>query len=402
MQSIIDLPINCDVNFARRHKHQLEHFFQYFDALTNRELAEPLLAYTLHKDQFDDMGTLWVKENELDIRSMRLVQMIEGSYMSTAFFSKIPQYIGSRGYVYYSSATQDDDDMRALLRLINHADTTARLLEELYPHYQDRWEFGIYALLDDLRYKLIILDEYAERPADEENELLGTAVSLFYDYLQGLMPEAGEMVIYLARLRKSLLVTMENRAPAPLRSYKEADHPYLNLVFRDTLNAKLAGHTIDMMIGIRFGGSELPHLMRKHLPHARIIKVKVSNYSDVSLDGLDLKQLLPGSASVLILDDNILTGRTLESIVRSLRECKASAAYFGCVSYSAMKRYPQMIMEGHGVVNTEVLLRACVICESQYTKITSSKSYKNSSGVFDKVKAKLQKRMNDKSMGYKL
>jgi hypothetical protein len=59
-------------------------------------------------------------------------------------------------------------------------------------------------------------------------------------------------------------------------------------------------------------------------------------------------------------------------------------------------------MDGHGVVNPEILLASCTIGESQYTKITNRLSYKNSNGVFDKVKYQLQKRMNDKSMDYVL
>jgi hypothetical protein len=61
-----------------------------------------------------------------------------------------------------------------------------------------------------------------------------------------------------------------------------------------------------------------------------------------------------------------------------------------------------MLMDGHGVLNPEVLLYSCVVGESQYTKITNSQSYKNRNGVFDKVKSQLQRRMSDTNMEYKL
>ena len=103
----------------------------------------------------------------------------------------------------------------------------------------------------------------------------------------------------------------------------------------------------------------------------------VSNYSFVDQDDLAYINDINLKDGVLILDDNILTGRTLKKIVNVLQNRSINRIYFGCVTYSGMKRYPQMIMERHGVINPDVLRWSCVVDESPYTKITSSHSYKN-------------------------
>jgi len=105
---------------------------------------------------------------------------------------------------------------------------------------------------------------------------------------------------------------------------------------------------------------------------------------------------------VLVVDDNILTGRTLSEVVRQLKAQGCKKVYFGCVSYSGMRRYHQMLMENHGIVNPEVLLNSCLIAESHYTKITNTLSYKNKSGNFDKIKATLQKRLSFSNVRYVL
>lgn len=401
MQSIIDLAINLNVDYVRRHKHQLEYFFEDLQSKINAQSQEPLLAYTIDAHQFDEVGTLWVDKRHLDSKSLRLIQLIESSYMSTSFFSESTKAIGSRGYIYYSPALEDDDAMRAMLRLINHANTSIELLSSQYPVYKDRWEFGVYALLDDIRYKLLIIDECLDALAEENQSLLDTVALLFYDYLQGIMPTVQAVEAFTNEATKVLTSAIHSSVPLQIRSYKEADHPLYNLKFRDQLVSQLNGESVDAIIGIRFGGSELPHIVRKYLPAATIVKVRVSNYSG-STDEVVLPSSIGAHSKVLILDDNILTGRTLQLVIASLKKRKVGQAYFGCVTYSGMKRYPQMIMKDHGVVNTDVLRWSCVVGESQYTRIRNSRSYKNDNGVFDKVKSTLQRRMNDKIMRYKL
>lgn len=401
MQSIFDLSINFDVDYVRRHKHQLQHFFDDFQNKIAEEVKEPLLAYKITANDFDDVGTLWVNKTDLDAKSMRLIQLIERSYMSMSFFSETPKRIGARGYVYYSSAIEDEDKMRAVLRLINQTNSSTEALMELYPLYQNRWEFGIYALLDDIRYKLLILDECYAAFSQEGPGLLDQIVNLFYDYLQGTMPSVSAVENFCHSLDRVLTVLIHAPIPNRIRTYKEADNPLQNLRFRDTLIAKLKSSPVDTIIGIRFGGSELPHLVKKYIPGADIVKVRVSNYSDADQE-LSIPELRKDAENVLILDDNILTGRTLQLLIAALKQTSIKRAYFGCVSYSGMKRYPQMIMPHHGVVNMDVLRWSCVVAESQYTRISNSRSYKNSHGVFDKVKATLQRRMNDEGLRYKL
>ena len=403
MHNIGDLVVSMDVSFARRHKQQLSLFFKSFDEYHRSYVKTPLLSYKISPDQFDDLGTLWEKESEFDAKSMRLIQTIENSYLSTSFFiKKQPNLIGSRGHVYYCTAIKDTNDQRRITRLANFTDITARLIGNLYPLHAKRWEFGIYALLDDLRYKLLILDECFD-DGTIDTAVLQESVSIFYDYLQGIMPEASAMKSFIESVQQQIANVIQSEPNGRIRSYKEADNPLQNLTFRDTLVSRLGHLRVGSIIGIRYGGSELPFLLHKYLPHAPIQRVRISNYSGnksaIRNSGL---YCIDPSRPVLILDDNILTGRTLEVIVGKLKKMDVKDIYFGCVTYSGMKRYPQMIMDGHGVVNTDVLAWSCVVGESAYTKITNSGSYKNRNGVFDKIKYRLEKRMISDNMELEL
>jgi hypoxanthine phosphoribosyltransferase len=403
MHNIGDLVVSMDVSFARRHKQQLSLFFKTFEEYHKAYTKIPLLSYQISPSQFDDLGTLWKKESEFDAKSLKLIQTIENSYLSTSFFiKKQPNLIGSRGHVYYCTAITDTNDQRRMTRLANFTDITTQLIGQLYPSHAKRWEFGIYALLDDLRYKLLILDECFDEDVID-SAVLQESVSIFYDYLQGIMPEVATMRSFVQSVQAQITNAIQSRPDNPVRSYKEADNPLQNLTFRDTLVSRLGHIRVGSIIGIRYGGSELPFILHKYLPHASIQRVRISNYSGnkgaTRNSGL---YCIDPSRPVLILDDNILTGRTLGVMVDKLKKMDVKDIYFGCVTYSGMKRYPQMIMDGHGVVNTDVLAWSCAVGESAYTKITNSRSYKNQNGVFDKIKYRLGKRMVSDNMELEL
>ena len=148
--------------------------------------------------------------------------------------------------------------------------------------------------------------------------------------------------------------------------------------------------TVNTIIGIRFGGIELPFLAQRFLfDNADICTVKISTYTNSVVDiRLDDSKIC--NRNILVLDDNILTGRTLDRLVTELKTATPKNILFACIEYSSMKRYPQMIMDGHGVASTHLLDNICVVNQSCFTKISSSKSYKNKNGVFDKVKKEIQ------------
>lgn len=399
MRNISNLDINFDVDYAKRHRSQLAHFFEYLKDTSQSNIHTPLLAYPIKPTDFDKLGTLWLPLTDLNLKSRKLLQIIEDSYMSTSFFMVKGDKIGSRGHVYYNTAVVDDDLMRAFLRFINHTSISVQLLEDLYANYDDSWEFGIYALLDDIRYKTLILDD--AHPGLLNYDHMTQVINMFYDYAQGTMPTAVSVQVLCERLTAALLLAIELSEPPVLRTYKEADHPLQNIIFRETVADQLEHVSIDTIIGIRFGGSELPHIVQKYFPDVFIQKVRVSKYSNNSAD-VKIDPSVSVNKSILVLDDNVLTGRTLATIVRVLNQQAASNIYFGCVTYAGFKRYHQMLMEGHGVINPEVLLRSCVVEESEYTKITNSQSYKNRNGVFDKIKSQLQKRITSLNVEYKL
>jgi HAD superfamily hydrolase (TIGR01549 family) len=225
LRSVTEMPINLGVEQVRRHKQQLQYFFTKFSEQLEEQVYEPFLAYKIDGKQFDNSGALWFRESDLDQRSLKLVQTIEDSYMSTSFFTAANGKIGSRGYVYYASAARDDDSMRAILRLINHADTSARLLRDLYSQHKNRWEFGIYALLDDIRYKLLLIDELDGAITRDNVNLLNQSIIVFYDYVE-LFPDAPETLKALKESGKhlALITTSERRMIMPvLEKYNIAD-----------------------------------------------------------------------------------------------------------------------------------------------------------------------------------
>jgi hypoxanthine phosphoribosyltransferase len=310
--------------------------------------------------------------------------------------------IGSRGYVYYCSAKRDKEKMVSVLRFLDFLCLGLDLILQNYEKHTKSWEFGIYALLDMVRYHTIILCEALNWSNQKIIDCLEEIIKIFYGYLEGNIDEAKRINKVLTVLKGEAQTLIGTSLKMDLRNYKEADHPFYNIVFRDTISEMLGERTIDSIIGIRFGGASLPLLLKKHFPYASISFFEVSNYSKkTNPNGVKIPNISP-SSSVLVLDDNILTGRTLEKVIRALKNQHVKEIYFGCISCSGMKRYPQMIMRNHGVVNTDVLIASCIITESQYTKIYSSKSYKNRHGVFDINKNIIQKRLRDKIMGYKL
>lgn len=129
-------------------------------------------------------------------------------------------------------------------------------------------------------------------------------------------------------------------------------------------------------------------------PNAEVFLVKISTYTNLTTE-IELKGSIISGRQILILDDNILTGRTLDRLITEIKKNCPRNIFFACVAYSNMKRYSQMIMDNHGLVNTHLLDNCCVVNQSSFTRINSTKSYKNKNGVFDKTKKEIQETLNN-------
>lgn len=405
MQNISGLSINLDVEYVKGCKTYLNCFFDFYSNKLEREKSKTeasiFIAPQANTCVFDRYGALWIKLIDLDKKSLELINVIEQSYLALPFFGTRKGSIGTRGLAYYASSIIDDE-YRKSLRLLSLTSITCDLLYRYYSDLENRWEFGIYALLDDLRYKLILLQEANSANAQQIQPQITVVVNTFYDYLQGIITPSKKVLPALEQLQ-AILASYPCQVASfnAWRTYKEADHPYQNLMFREKILQMRNGQGFDTIIGLRFGGSELPFIIQRYFPNSKLLLCKISNYSDGQTDIQICKDLVE-KKSILILDDNILTGRTLNKIIYELNTHNPKGIFFGCISYSDNKRYHQMLMKGHGVINPSVLLYSCLLQESPYTRITNNKSYKNANGVFDKIKSGLQVRMKNDYMGIKL
>ncbi|HMG16818.1 MAG TPA: phosphoribosyltransferase, partial [Saprospiraceae bacterium] len=155
------------------------------------------------------------------------------------------------------------------------------------------------------------------------------------------------------------------------------------------------------IIGVRFGGIELPYLIKHFIyPKADIKLLKVSKYSSDE-PGKSEKEIIQyvdnhrtyfKTKNVLIVDDSITTARTIGTLINALRD-KSKNIYFSCVYYSQKDRIPHMRMEGHGGVNLQELGKCCVLKETNYTASANMKSYLGRNNKFDLTKEQIKKRL---------
>ncbi|MBK9514682.1 MAG: hypothetical protein IPO05_13905 [Flavobacteriales bacterium] len=115
------------------------------------------------------------------------------------------------------------------------------------------------------------------------------------------------------------------------------------MLFIDKLRQSMPDDDIDVLVGIRFGGIELPYLVRHYIyPKARIVLEKVSQYSSATpTTELVIDKNIYAGKNVPILDDSITTGRSCKIVIDALTNtCKN--VFFGCLYFSGPKRIPQM------------------------------------------------------------
>jgi hypoxanthine phosphoribosyltransferase len=186
------------------------------------------------------------------------------------------------------------------------------------------------------------------------------------------------------------------------RKYREANNPYYNgLLAKAVCDRFKLEPFADALLGIEYGGIELPFIVNTFLQLSGMDRLpiylgKYSHYSQIqpNSEGVPVAPfqnlaLLKGKR-VLVLEDNALTGLTIQKVIENLRELAAREAYLGLVSCADVKRYYQMVMPDHGLINPNILLNsALVAAKSPFTRIYSSRSYKNKNGVFNKIEHKV-------------
>jgi orotate phosphoribosyltransferase len=262
--------------------------------------------------------------------------------------------------------------------------------------------FIIASILDDIRYKVILLyEDMLSHQIDLDvdfniEEIVEDAITIYYSYILG-RPQTtishAQLLVFAERVRGFITEYLNKFVSdqGPIRRYKEADAPHDNLLFIHKLKLNLPPENVDVIIGIRFGGIELPYLVKHFIyPRAKVQLVKISNYSSDNGDReLDLNMSELKGKNVLIVDDGITTGRTVQTVIDTLKDHSVNI-FFASVYYSGYKRIKHMQMEDHGGINLEQLRKCCVLKETNYTASVNKTSYTNRAGKFDKVKAEVE------------
>lgn len=193
-----------------------------------------------------------------------------------------------------------------------------------------------------------------------------------------------------------------------VRRWREADHPGENL-----LTAAQAvefcnqhGTRNPLAVGISWGGIELP-LVFKHvwmatqddLPCPLVLVADYSHYRRNAPTGeLPYMALVPGSpgkpvagSEAIIFDDNSLTGLTIERVHDDLlkRRCKIMGVFI--TRLSGGRRYGQMRMKGHGVLNPDLVgdLVRGFLGETPFALTWSREEYRNPIGVFSLARRRI-------------
>jgi len=196
----------------------------------------------------------------------------------------------------------------------------------------------------------------------------------------------------------------------PIRGWREADNPFENLLL-----GLLASASIPLegppaaALGIFWGGVELPIATRvaaKALDRPLDLHgfVSMGRYSGSAAkdDGVycdlstgefrNFETLLDQERSkVLLLDDNALSGQTLESVRDLLLSYRTPEVETWVVRFSGERREGQMRMANSGVVQPAYLVRRLQGClgETPYARSYSRKQYENPVGVFNVARSRI-------------
>ena len=195
-----------------------------------------------------------------------------------------------------------------------------------------------------------------------------------------------------------------------VRRWREADHPGENLlvVLSALEDVKTAG-AVDA-VGVGWGGIELPVIFRylaflRRVPAANAERVNtyVANWSHYGASERQPEWVsfprpeaggptFSGSVS-LLLDDNVLTGSTLERIREQMLLNSARDVRIYVTRFSGERRLAHMQMKEHGVVDPQVLLNEIhgYIGETPFARSWSTKKgdYANQIGVFSLARRRI-------------
>ncbi|HEX5003253.1 MAG TPA: phosphoribosyltransferase [Bacteroidia bacterium] len=409
--------ISISPEFISHHINELEKEFAIFKSKIKAELKilESDNKTLIDKHNFDETGRSSIELKNLSSAEKKLKEEVIKRFSFANFFSEAKGKLHNRNEIYYATFIEEEPRAFQVIKACLYLDIMLAIFQELEKDDFVCNNFIIASLFDDIRYKFILLYEDIlandiSLPIEPVEELTSIAITNYYDYLFGIPQIAtshSQLISFVNQARKFIIDYLDkfNKDLKPIRKYKEADIPIDNLMLIDKLKRNLPGEKIDCIIGIRFGGIELPYLIKKYIyPKADIQLLKISKYSDSEstkaeqeiIDYVNNNRSYFKTKNDLVVDDSITTARTAGAVINALRN-KAKNVYFSCVYYSQFNRLPQMRMDGHGGVNLKELEKCCVLKETNYTASVNMKSYLGRNKKFDLTKEEIKKRLNKNS-----
>jgi hypothetical protein len=402
MEDLQTADINLSPEYVTKHLLKLKKSFSEFKTCIDKEYDQLLEENKFIFDayNFDSSGESNVLLASLTDTDRKIKDEIEKRFPSTNFFLLKNERIYNRQQVYYS-VIKDEPRIYQAIKTFIFLDSSLVLIEEMDRNDFINGSFIIASVLDDIRYKLILLYEdvltyYIPVEKNTLEGLVDSSISNYYSYILG-RPQTtigfSQLVSFATQAREIITEYLNNfdASLGPIKRYKEGDVPSDNLLFIHKLKRYLPIENIDIIAGIRFGGIELPYLVRQFIyPRAKVKLEKISHYSDNEIESRQpINAADYKGKNVLVVDDGITTGRTIKAFIDSIRN-HSNNVFFGSIYYSGYKRIKHMQRDGHGGVNLEQLRKCCVLKETNYTAPANKKIYTNRKGKFDKTKAKVE------------
>lgn len=266
----------------------------------------------------------------------------------------------------------------------------------LYAIHQSTRELGVQK---ELRHPYEVFSELINQIEKTYMESLMTNKIFTQSTYKVFVPYLLLIKIYLLK-SVSLVDYNQTLSDDMVRRIRECNNPIKIFNFAKKISSKYLPNKT-MLIGLEYGGIELPfavNALRSIFGKSvlDVATVSLSSYStgsnryvDFVQDALSpffLFEKLENYNCIVILDDSITTGRTVDYLVKLLPK-NIESVYFFAVSFTNTNRYHHLTRYEHGGVNPIILSGGNVVYKSNFTQTYSRNSYTNKQGVFDKEKS---------------
>lgn len=192
------------------------------------------------------------------------------------------------------------------------------------------------------------------------------------------------------------------------RAYREIDNFAENYITLRLNQEKCSLEDTFSVCGMCYGGIELPILYKvieKNVDDVLILKFNnlVSGYANKQL--VDLRKFNINNyggllnigkienSNIVLLDDNVLTGKTMQLAINCLYDYKFNIKNINIVRYPSINRVDQMFMNNHGAVDYNLffdyITGLCFHSPYSWRDENDLNPYEDSLGVFDLNRKKI-------------